>query len=352
MADSRRRTGLVVLREHSGHETGSHPENAGRFPGVIDRLGSDCRAHGLPILESREAEVEDLLRAHTETHVANVRAAAENGPTWLDGDTVASPESYDVARRSAGASLVAVDAVTGPDREADSLFAIIRPPGHHATADRAMGFCLFSNAAIAARYAREALGIPRVAVLDWDVHHGNGSQDILYDDPSILFISFHQWPLYPGSGWVDEIGVGEGRGYTVNLPMPPGSGDREHIEGFEAIAGPVLDQFDPGLLIVSAGQDGHVADQLASQNLTAVGYHALAEATAEFAARKGIGLVALHEGGYNAETLPLLDHAVLAGLGGFTPDLSGDSPAPEVGDNGWIERLGQIRRTQSVYWNV
>ncbi|MBN8868526.1 MAG: histone deacetylase [Solirubrobacterales bacterium] len=346
------KTGLVILREQSGHETGSHPENANRFPGVLDRLGSDSQERGLPILDSREAEVDDLLRAHTESHVENVRVAAENGPTWLDGDTVASPQSYDVARRSAGASLVAVDAVAGPDPDLASAFAIVRPPGHHATADRAMGFCLFSNAAIAARYAREVLGIDRVAVLDWDVHHGNGTQDILYADPSVLFISFHQWPLYPGSGWVDEVGVGEGRGFTVNLPMPPGSGDREHIEGFEGVAGPILDQFDPGLLIVSAGQDGHVADQLASQNLTAAGYHALAKAAADFAARKGIGLVALHEGGYNPNTLPLLDHAIYAGLGDFTPDLSGDTPAPEVGDNDWPERLGQIRRVQSAYWQV
>lgn len=346
------KTGLVILREQALHETGSHPENANRFPAVIERLGSDSQAHGLPILESREAAVEDLLRAHTEEHVETVRAAAGNGPTWLDGDTVASPESYGVARRAAGAALVAVDAVTGPQAEADSLFAIIRPPGHHATADRAMGFCLFSNAAVAARYAREVLGIDRVAVLDWDVHHGNGSQDILYADPSVLFISFHQWPLYPGSGWLDETGVGEGRGYTVNLPMPPGSGDREHIEGFHAVAGPILDQFDPGLLIVSAGQDGHVADQLASQNLTAAGYHELARAAAGFAAGKGIGLVALHEGGYNPNTLPLLDHAILAGLGGFAPDLAGDTPAPEMGDTGWNERLAQIRRAQSAYWSL
>lgn len=346
------KTGLVILREQAGHETGSHPENASRFPGVIERLGSDSREHGLPMLQSREAGVDDLLRAHTEAHVETVRAAAENGPTWLDGDTVASPESFEVARRSAGAALVAVDAVAGAEPAADSLFAIIRPPGHHATADRAMGFCLFSNAAVAARYAREALGIDRVAVLDWDVHHGNGTQDILYDDPSVLFISFHQWPLYPGSGWLDETGVGAGRGYTVNLPMPPGSGDREHLEGFDAVAGPVLDQFDPGLLIVSAGQDGHLADQLASQNLTAAGYHSLAHAAAGFAARKGIGLVALHEGGYNPDTLPLLDHAILAGLGGFTPDLAGDFPAPEAGETGWDERLGQIRRAQSAFWSL
>jgi len=346
------KTGLVTLRDQALHETGSHPENARRFPGVLERLGADSRDHGLPVLEARRAGIDDILRAHTESHVENVRAAAESGPTWLDGDTVASPHSYDVALGAAGAALVAVDVVTGDDAGLTSSFAIVRPPGHHATRDRAMGFCLFNNAAVAARYARDRLGVERVAVLDWDVHHGNGTQDILYDDPSVLFVSFHQWPLYPGSGWLDEVGVGEGRGYTVNLPMPPGSGDREHIEGFRAVAGPILDQFDPGLLIVSAGQDGHVADQLASQNLTAAGYHALAEACAHFASQKGIGLVALHEGGYNPETLPLLDHAIYAGLGGFTPDLTGDTPTPDTPETGWEERLAQIRRVQSRYWGV
>jgi len=344
--------GIVFQPDQALHETGSHPENAGRFPGVIERLGEDSTRHGLPIIRSRDATVDDLVRAHTEPHVENVRKAAETGPTWLDGDTVASPGSYRAALGSAGAALAAVDAVAGPERTLDSVFVIGRPPGHHATTDRAMGFCLFGNAAIAARYAREVLGIDRVAVLDWDVHHGNGTQEILYSDPSVLFVSFHQWPLYPGSGWIDEVGAGAGRGFTVNLPLPPGSGDFEHIEGFEAVAGPILDSFNPGLLIVSAGQDGHLADQLASQNLTAAGFNALARAVAAFARQKGIGLVALHEGGYNPATLPLLDHAILAGLGGFTPDLEGDLPPPVVGDVGWPERLGAIRKAQSAYWTI
>ncbi|MDQ2622549.1 MAG: histone deacetylase, partial [Actinomycetota bacterium] len=302
-------------------------------------------------------------RAHTPGHVENIREAAESGPTWIDGDTVAGPDSYEVALRSAGAALIAVEIAAGFDPSPDgppgagvkpstpgSAFALIRPPGHHATADRAMGFCLFSNAAIAARYAREQLGIERVAIFDWDVHHGNGTQDILYDDPSVLFISMHQWPLYPGTGWLDETGAGDGQGFTVNLPMPPGSGDREHREAFEAVVGPVLDRFDPGLLIVSAGQDGHAADQLSSQLLTVSGYHWMAAAVAEFAAGKGIGVAALHEGGYNLETLPRLDHAILAGLAGFIPDLAEPAPVPDPGDIGWDERLSEIRRAQQPWW--
>ncbi len=177
---------------------------------------------------------------------------------------------------AAGAAMVAADAVTGKGDGPKSLFALIRPPGHHARPEQAMGFCLFNNAGVAARYAREELGI-EVAVLDWDVHHGNGTQDILYADPSVLFISSHQWPLYPGTGWAGETGEGEGEGFTVNLPMPAGSGDFEHLDAMDRIIEPVLEQFDPGLLIVSAGQDGHAADQLANQMLTAAGYQRAGE---------------------------------------------------------------------------
>lgn len=332
---------------------------------MLERLRQSRDWDRLRVMESRPAETEDLLRAHTPGHVENIRRAAEAGPTWIDGDTVVLPASHDVALRSAGASIIAAEAAAGftpsPDGPLDagaerdgtgSVFALIRPPGHHATADRAMGFCLFSNAAIAALYARERMGIERVAVFDWDVHHGNGTQDILYEDPSVLFISMHQWPLYPGTGWLDETGAGEGRGFNVNLPMPPGSGDREHLEAFDAVVGPVLDQFDPGLLIISAGQDGHIADELSHQMVTVSGYHRLASAAAGFARERGIGVAALHEGGYNIETLPRLDHAILAGLAGFPADLAEPSPVPEPGDIGWDERLAEIRRAQKPWWDV
>ena len=214
-----------------------------------------------------------------------------------------------------------------------------------------MGFCLFNNAGVAARYAQQELGIERVAILDWDVHHGNGTQDIFYADPSVLFISTHQWPLYPGTGWAEETGTGEGEGFTVNLPMPSGSGDFEHLDAMDRIIEPVLEQFDPGLLIVSAGQDGHVGDQLAGQMLTASGFNAMARRSAEFAKRHGIGLVALHEGGYNLDTLPRLDHAILAGFGGFETDLTEPVEVPRM-EVDWTSRLEEIRSAQEKYWEV
>jgi acetoin utilization deacetylase AcuC-like enzyme len=235
------------------------------------------------------------------------------------------------------------------------MFALIRPPGHHATADRAMGFCMFNHAAVAARYAQRVHGIDRVVVLDWDVHHGNGSQDIFEEDPSVLFVSLHQWPLYPGSGWLEEVGTGAGRGTTVNIPMPPGSGDFEHLDAFGRVVLPVLAEFEPGLVIVSAGQDGHVADPLSSQGLTVSGFNAMASRTAAFTAQHGIGLVAVHEGGYNPETLPVLDSAILAGFGNY-PAVIEDPWAAALGGGslsahpGWGERLEHVIETQRPYW--
>ena len=346
-----RATGLVLLPEQALHDTGAHPENARRIPPVLDRLRNSPEWPQFHVLESRTAGFDDLRRAHTQSQIDLVCSSVRSAPTWIDGDTPVSAHSLDVAMKAAGAAMTAVDAVLDPDGGSpDSLFALIRPPGHHATPERAMGFCLFNNAAVAARYAASRHGLDRVAVLDWDVHHGNGTQDILWRDPGALFISLHQWPLYPGSGWIDEVGAGEGEGYTVNLPMPPGSGDLEHLDAIEQVVEPVLEAYDPQLLIISAGQDGHAADQLASQMITAAGFNRMAEKTAEFARRKGIGLVALHEGGYNLETLPQLDHAVIAGFGGFDTDVSDPYSAVGPTDTGWPERLQEIKAAQQPYW--
>ena len=358
-----RTTGIVLLPGHEAHETGAHPENSDRLYAVEESLRAGHDWERLTVLEARAAGPEDIARVHTAAHIDFIHDQSAAGPCWIDGDTRVSPGTWDVTMRASGAALVAVDAVSGvaPAGDAprpDSLFALIRPPGHHATADRAMGFCMFNHAAVAARYAQEVLGIERVAILDWDVHHGNGTQDIFESDPSVLFISMHQWPLYPGTGWLDEAGGGEGRGFTVNLPMPPGSGDLEHVDAFDRVAGPVIEAFDPGLLIVSAGQDGHLADPLSNQALTADGFETLASRAAGLASRLGIGLVALHEGGYNPETLPELDHAILAGFGGFPSGLSdsGSPAGPEQGINGtlaeWSPRLDQVLQAQRPFWGA
>lgn len=346
-------TGVVLLPDQEDHDTGEHPESIRRLPPVVRRLRESVDWDRLFIMHPRSASVEDLLRSHDRSYVDSIRRADADGPVWLDTDTKAGPGSYGLALRASGAALTAVDAVA---MEAfwrpDSLFALIRPPGHHALRDRGMGFCLFNQASIAARYAQVTYPIDRVAILDWDVHHGNGIQDIHYDDPSVLYISMHQRPLYPGTGPVDEIGEGEGRGFNVNLPMPPGSGDREYRQAMDEVVKPILDSFNPQLMIVSAGQDGHAADPLSNQMISATGFRDMAARVAAFAKSKGIGLVVLHEGGYNISTLPQLDHAILGGLGSFETDLTDvfAEDAPPV--DAWPGRLTEILEVQAPHWPV
>jgi acetoin utilization deacetylase AcuC-like enzyme len=217
-------------------------------------------------------------------------------PTLLDPDTVASETSYEAALLAAGCAVGAVDR---------GGFALVRPPGHHAPADRAMGFCLVDNVAVAARYAQAELGIGRVVIVDWDVHHGNGTQDIFWEDDSVLFASLHQWPFYPGSG-----GPGEENETTLNVPLPAGSGDDDYLGVFEERVEPAVRLFEPELVLVSAGFDAHVDDPLAGMRVTADGFRELARRSAALAPR----LAAVLEGGYEPQTLPALVDAALAGF--------------------------------------
>ncbi len=218
------RVALVTDAAYLRHQTGSHPENAARLRAVYTYLRDTGLDDALPHVTPRPATDADLLRAHTPDHVALIERLAAQGGGQIDPDTIVSPRSEEVARLAAGGLLAALDAVvtTAPGRPTGA-FVLSRPPGHHAMADRAMGFCLYNGVAVAARYARDVLGLRRVLILDWDVHHGNGTQSIFYDDPSALFISLHQYPLWPpGWGWLDQDGAGAGAGYTVNVPFVAG----------------------------------------------------------------------------------------------------------------------------------
>jgi acetoin utilization deacetylase AcuC-like enzyme len=297
-------TGIITHDRFLEHDTGpGHPERPDRLRAIVRHLKKKELWDNLQHLLMEEAPEEWILNVHTSRHVRFIREACSRGITMLDqGDTHVSKESYDVARLAAGGTIAAVGAVmSGVLR---NVFCALRPPGHHAESDTPMGFCLFNNAAIAARYAQEKFGIRRVAIVDWDVHHGNGTQEIFYADSSVFYISLHQFPFYPGTGSKSESGTGKGEGYTLNVPLKSGSGEKEYVEAFTVDILPRLHLFRPELLIISAGFDAHRDDPLANMELTEASFATMTRMLMDVADRHAGGkIVSLLEGGYNLQAL-------------------------------------------------
>ena len=277
-----------------------HPERPERGE-VLTRVAESYRAGGGDVIEPRPATDADLLRVHTQAHVDAI-VATRGKATMIDEDTFTSPDSEEVARLAAGAVCVGVDrALDGP--AGSRALVLVRPPGHHAEADRAMGFCLYSNIAVGAAYAR-ARGCGRVAIVDYDVHHGNGTQWIFYEDPTVLFVSSHQFPFYPGTGAPDETGRGAGVGFTLNVPLTIGTKDAEIERLYAAQVVPALRAFKPDLLMISAGFDAHEQDPLGQLRLTTAGFGRLTRMLLDVADEVCAGrAVIVTEGGYDVDAI-------------------------------------------------
>jgi len=296
-------TALVYDPVFLDHDTRHHPENPDRLRVILSALKQDEGLWTkLNHCSPRPVSDEDIMRCHSYRLIEHVRDLCERGITFVDLDTAICPKSFDVARLAAGAAVVAIDQVFNGD--ADNAISLVRPPGHHATSSRAMGFCLFNNVAIAARYAQVHYGADRVLIIDWDVHHGNGTQEIFYRDPSVFYFSTHQYPYYPGTGGANERGLDKGEGTTLNIPLAEGTSRIVHGEAFLEGLASIEKAFPPDLIIISAGFDSRRGDPMGGLLLEDEDFVEMTKRVMDIADRDGAGrVISILEGGYNLDTL-------------------------------------------------
>jgi acetoin utilization deacetylase AcuC-like enzyme len=330
--------GLYIRHPSSfQHDTGGHPENARRLIAIEEAM-SDRDWLGMELVEAPPADRGQLERVHTVRHVDWIEELAGRGGGMIDLDTVASAGSWDAALHAAGGTLHAAERLLD---EGGFAFCGLRPPGHHAEVDRAMGFCLFNNVAVAVAHAIETRGTERILVLDWDVHHGNGTEAIFYHSPRVLYTSIHQSPLYPGTGAIGDCGTGEGEGYTVNLPVPPGSGPDEFLALVQHVIAPIGREWRPGLLCISAGYDAHRDDPLANCELDEAAYADMAASMRELGSELGAPILVALEGGYALGALARSTVATLEALSDDRPPRE----APEA-------PAASYRRHHASFWPV
>ena len=351
MTTAARKTGIVLDRRYADHCTGpGHPECPERLE-VLDSMVQepDMRKH-LSVIQPRKAEREELVTVHSPAYIQSLEATQDKVCTDFDADTRSSSFSHETALLAAGGLCRAIELVTAG--ELDNAFALVRPPGHHAERSKAMGFCLYNNVAIGVRYAQNRLGLGRILVLDWDLHHGNGTQHCFEDDPSVLYFSIHQAFSFPGSGKLREIGKGAGKGLTINLPLLAGSGDGEYLALLEKILKPVAPEFEPELILVSAGFDIHVNDPLGGMRVTPRGFAALTRSVLNTAdATCGGKVLMTLEGGYDLQGLQDSVREVLRELAGLQTtnlyDIMAGVDLKKLGVLCW-----QIGRVHGQHWKA
>ena len=343
-----RKLGIVYHPDFLIHNQNGHPERKERLQALLTQLHNENLFEKLVQLEPMPAGSEEVGKVHSLDQIARIRSLCKLQKTQLDADTYLVPQSYDVALLSVGAALTAMRSVM--DGKLNVCFSLGRPPGHHAEPHLSMGFCLFNNIAIAARLAQEEYGLKRILILDWDVHHGNGTQKAFYHQDNVLFISVHQSPAYPGTGHIYETGAGAGTGYNVNIPLPPGSGDAEYSRAFMEIVRPLAERYQPELVMISAGQDGYHGDPLATMALSYRGFADMARHAKEIADRSAGGKIVLTlEGGYHLRGQAEAVITVLSELGNWGRPIK-EEPAlpaePVYDDPGRI--IAEVKRHHNL----
>jgi acetoin utilization deacetylase AcuC-like enzyme len=311
-----KKTALVqdpLFRKHmNGPGFLESPDRLSAVDAAIDQFSAD---RALSVLQPRDAIFEELELIHSKAYIESIEKTQHSELTWLDRETTANEYSYSASIRAVGGVVESVDAVLSEDFA--NAFALVRPPGHHAESDAAMGFCIFNNVAVGAEYALLTHGLERVAIVDWDVHHGNGTMHSFYDRPDVLFLSIHQFPLYPGTGWIYDTGTESGKGYSINVPLPEGRGDAEYFYVFTQLLLPAIRKFEPELILVSCGFDAHMNDPLAGMALSSEMFADMTEMLRQTALQLcGGRLVIALEGGYDLDAIREGTSHVLAALCG------------------------------------
>ncbi len=341
------RVGLIKDDIFMNHITSnSHPEHPARLRAIHAILEEREMQDIYTVLPSREATLKELQWIHTEPYIQEIEATQGCGQRQLDPDTIVSADSYRIAKHAAGGLFVLLDALFA--EEIQNGFALIRPPGHHAEANRGMGFCIYNNVAIAARYAQQMGFAKKVLIVDWDLHHGNGTQHSFESDPTVLYFSSHQYPYYPGTGRPEEIGKGTGEGYTVNIPLPGRQGDNDFMQIYSEILGPIAKQFQPELLLISAGFDTYYRDPLGGMEVTENGFAALTRLLMGIADNECQGKILLTlEGGYHQKGLSQSVKKVIETLHGRQPEKAADLNSASSTSRKIIDHVKAIH---SRYW--